>query len=216
MSITYRDIFFFLEVKIVKKGLFERITRFNYHRIVNSEIIQSYFPSFNKLSFKMFTTWKMLLANLNLLVYFHRSIDRAINKFLFASSRSRWHEEWWCQKLNRILLCASLFFISLFCYRECATYRKIYVMMFNSLQAHKLEISSVDGVRAVVREFSTSMRDAKDEKYVFKKNQASRRQKFHFKITKNRDNNTTTLFESDSLHPLLRLLSSIKHIDRMH
>lgn len=89
-------------------------------------------------------------------------------------------------------------------------------MMFNSLQAHKLEISSVDGVRAVVREFSTSMRDAKDEKYFFKKNQVSRRQKFHFKITKNRDNNTTTLFESDYLHPLLRLLSSIKHIDRMH
>ena len=44
-----------------------------------------------------------------------------------------------------------------------------FMMMFNSLQAHKLEISSVDGVRAVMREFSGSMRDGKDEKYFCKK-----------------------------------------------
>lgn len=31
--------------------------------------------------------------------------------------------------------------------------QRIYVMMFNSLQAHKLEISSVDGVHAVVEDF---------------------------------------------------------------
>lgn len=52
--------------------------------------------------------------------------------------------------------------------------------MFNSLQAHKLEISSVDGVRAVVREFSTSMRDAKDEKYFFKKESSKSKAKIPF------------------------------------